>query len=55
MKYTSPSCTPVDVSDITTESVDTKINKLKDNLNEIEGLNILLREENQKTQGKKIQ
>ena len=35
------------VSDITPGSVDIEINGLKDNLNEIEGSNTLLREENQ--------
>ena len=37
-----------DVSDITSESVDIDINVLKDNVIKIEGINTLLREENQK-------
>ena len=54
-KYTCGNCTPADASDITPESVDIEINELKDNLNEIinteminntEGINTLLREEN---------
>ena len=47
-KYTCPNCTPADVSDITPGSVDIEINELKDNLIKIEGVNTLLRKENQK-------
>ena len=47
-KYTCANCTTADVSDITPGSVDIEINKLKDNLIKIEGINTLLREENQK-------
>ena len=52
-KYTCANGTPADVSDITPEIVDIEINELKDNLNEIESIITLLREENQKTQGRK--
>ena len=47
-KYTCANCTPADISDITPGSVDIEINELKDNLIKIEGINTLLRENNQK-------
>ena len=53
-KYTCANRTCVDVSDITPGSVDIEINELKDNLIKIEGINTLLREENQNS-GKKMQ
>ena len=53
-KYTCANCTPADVSDITPGSVDIEINELKDNLIKIEGINTLLRKENQNS-GKKMQ
>ena len=47
-KYTYANFTRANVPDITPGSIDIEINKLKDNLNEIVGMNTLLREENQK-------
>ena len=51
-KYTCANCKPADVSDITPGIVDIKINELKNNLNEIGGINTLSREENQQLREK---
>ena len=46
-KYTCANCKPANVSDITLGTADIEINELKSNLNEIEGINTVLREEKQ--------
>ena len=52
-KYTCVNCTPANVSNITPGIVNIKTNELTDNVNEIEGINTLLRKENQQLREKK--